>query len=260
MNILSLRKTIVICALLVCIGALGLAYSNEQSSQDNSLFIVTPSWKTFTEEDGSGFYFELMEMIYEPLGISIHYQITPWPRSVAMVSSKQADALLGSYKEQADQFHYPQHAIWYDISAAVCKSEKFEWQGLDSLSNKNVGWIKDYNYDDFINVPMKINNLIDNKQAWTLLELDRIDYYIDSLTDLKLYMKDNNLNPANYKIENVLSKYMYPRFAKTEKGKTYADMFDQRISELQKNGQLKKLYEKWGYPEYYSALIQQKIY
>tara|TARA_R110001592_G_scaffold65156_2_gene200059 strand:+ start:580 stop:1278 length:699 start_codon:yes stop_codon:yes gene_type:complete len=230
-------------------------FSSNQTIKEDSLFIVTPAWKTFTEEDGTGFYFELMKMLYEPIGIKIDYQITPWARSVAMISLKQADALVGSYLEQADLFHYPQQAIWRDISSVVFKPSIFKWKGIDSLQNKNIGWIRGYGYDAYFDVPMNVTKLIDNKQAWKLLELNRIDFYIESLTDLKLYMQENTINSNEYEIENVLSKDMYVRFAKTAQGKKFADIFDQRIVELKQNGQLKELYLKWGYSDNYTAFI-----
>lgn len=102
---------------------------------------------------------------------------------------------------------------------------------------------------------MKVKNLIDNKQAWTLLELERIDFYIDSLTDIKLYIKENDIDLRTFSIENILRKDMYVRFTKTAKGKKLANIFDQRLNELQNNGQLEQLYLKWGYADYYPTYL-----
>lgn len=252
MSLLSLWKKIITFSLLSLMCMPYLVFANEKISED-SLFIVTPAWKTFTENDGTGFYFELMRMIYEPLGIEIRFQITPWARSAAMVSKHQADALLGSYKEEAEQHYYPDNPIWHDISSVVFKRTKFEWNGIKSLQDKNVGWIRAYGYDKYINVTMNISKLINNEQAWKLLELDRIDYYIDSLTDLRLYMKENNVDSKEFRVENIIFKDMFVRFAKTEKGKKFTHIYDKRIVELQKNGELKTLYSKWNYDDYYKA-------
>jgi polar amino acid transport system substrate-binding protein len=256
MKLTYFSNAILSSLLLTIISFSSHTHASAPTNNHNSLFIVTPSWKNFTEEDGSGFYFELLKKIFEPLGVSIQFQITPWPRSVAMVSLNQADALVGSYKEQVEQFHYPQQPIWIDISAVAFKKTQTNWVGSESLKNKNVGWIRGYGYDAYINVDMNISKLIDNKQAWKLLELDRIDFYLDSLTDLKLYMADNNIDRALFQIENILTKSLYVRFGKTEKGKVFAENFDQGILELQNNGQLKALYLKWGYMDYYQAFIQ----
>ncbi len=246
-----------IIAFSFCLSGLStssLASTDVQKSEKDTLFIVTPAWKTFTEENGEGFYFELMKMIYEPMGISIRFQITPWARSVAMVKLKKADALLGSYIENPDQYYFPKEPIWLDISAAVFKRNNISWQSIDSLHDKKVGWIRGYNYDKYLDVSMQIIKLIDNKQAWTLLELNRIDAYIDSLTDLRLYIEEHTIDLAKYELKNILFKNMYARFAKTDKGKKFADIFDQRIPVLHKTGQLKELYLKWGYEAYYQAL------
>jgi polar amino acid transport system substrate-binding protein len=263
---LSSRKKITIILLsayLIVFNACAFSYAAETSNKAKSLsasgstlVIVSPAWKNFTEADGSGFYFELMRLIYEPLDIAIEYKITPWARGLIMLDHQQADAMLGAYLAEPEKYHFPKKPIWLDVSAAVFKRDKFKWRGLASLKNKDVGWIRGYSYDAYIDVEMSKKELIDNRQAWELLRLDRIDFYIDSLTDLTLYMKDQGLSSKRYALETVLVKPMYVKFAHTDKGKRFADIYDQRIVELHQNEQLKQLYIKWAYDtDQYPAFV-----
>jgi polar amino acid transport system substrate-binding protein len=245
----SLTFGLLITSALVCA-------SSDQTSE-TELLIVTPVWKTFTEENGSGFYFDLMRLVYEPEGIAISYQITPWARSAILIQNKQADAMLGSYKQQQEVYLYPTKPIWIDHSAVAFKRDKVKWTGTSSLSGKSVGWIRGYEYDSFLDVNMNIQKLINNQQAWKMLSLDRLDFYIDSITDLQIYLKENQLDEKDYALENILIKNMYIRFARTDKGKRFVDIYDQRIIQLQKSGQLKQLYRKWGYDKYYSDFINE---
>ena len=115
------------------------------------------------------------------------------------------------------------------------------------MTKQNVGWIRGYTYDSYLDVEMNIVKLTDNKQAWELLHLGRIDYYIDSLTDLNLYLKNHQSIKQAFRLEPVLTKKMYIRFAKTAKGKKLADIYDAEIIKLIDKGKLKELYEKWEY-------------
>lgn len=253
MDLLDCCKSICLHILISIYIVLGCGHLTAQESQDNSLFIVTPSWKNFTEKDGSGFYFDLMRLVFEPEGIQISHQITPWARCELLVSSKKADALLGSYKEKMQLYNYPNYAIWIDISSVAFKRGKFEWHGTTSLKDKKVAWIRGYRYDSYLDIRLQIYELSDNSQAWQMLELDRIDFYLDSLTDMKLFIKENAIDHDKYEIQNVITKQLYVRFAKTEKGKRLADIYDKRILRLYENGQLERLYLKWGYKDYFKA-------
>lgn len=251
----SLQKQTFVYLSLVLVGISSLSLASENRPDDSSILIVTPVWENFTETDGKGFYFDLIRMIYEPLGISITHQITPWARSELMVRHRQADALLGSYKIDEKHHHYPSQALWLDISAAAFQADTKQWQGVKSLAKQNVGWIRGYRYDNYLDAEMSIFKLIDNKQAWELLRLGRIDYYVNSLTDLNLYVKNNPSKKQSYRFEPVLTKKMYIRFAKTEKGKKLAALYDTEIVKLINEGALKALYEKWGYGAYYTKFI-----
>lgn len=229
---------------------------NHSKSIDQPLRLVTPIWKNFTQADGSGFYFELMRLIYHPVNISVEYEIMPWARSLLILEQQQADAIVGSYLIDAEKFHFPDNPIWLDVSAVAFKTDKVDWQGVSSMKNKVVAWIRGYSYDDFIDINISTLELIDNKQAWEMLSLDRIDFYMDSITDLKIYLNSNNLSGNDYTIEKVLTKPMYIRFALTEKGKNLAEIYDKRLPDIVANGELKALYQKWGYyPDHYHAFL-----
>jgi len=39
--------------------------------KNKTLYISTPEWKNWTNKEGTGFYFELAKLIYQPLGYKI---------------------------------------------------------------------------------------------------------------------------------------------------------------------------------------------
>lgn len=226
------------------------------NGQPKTIDIVNPVWQNFSEEDGSGFYFDLMRRIYEPLGIAVKIEILPWSRAAILLQQKKADAMLGSYKEQPHLYIYPKQPVWLDISAAAFKRDQHNWQGNNTLNNKRVGWIRGYDYHKHIDFKTHYLEFNQNHQGWNMLAMDRLDFYIDSITDLRLYMQQQSLSTETYAIEPVLVKPMYLRLAKTEKGQQLADLYDQRIFDLVQNRMLEQLYKKWGYEHHYPDFVQ----
>lgn len=239
---------------LLCAATCQLLVADTKKISSPEIHIVTPSWKNFTEENGDGFYFDLVRMVYEPEGISLRYEIIPWARSELMVLNDQADALVGSYREKEEFYLYPTNPIWLDVSTAVFKRGQIEWNGISSLNEKSVGWIRGYRYDNYLDTKMNIQRLNNNKQGWAMLELDRLDVYIDSLTDIHLYMSEHKLDATQFELKNVIVERMYMRFSNTPKGALLARIYDTNILKLDRNGQLYDLYKKWGYAERYSKM------
>jgi hypothetical protein len=66
---------------------------------------------------------------------------------------------------------------------SLVKGTTVSWHGLNSLTQRKVGWIRGYAH---LKVNMDVHRVNDNKQGWAMLELDRLDFYIDSLTDIQL--------------------------------------------------------------------------
>lgn len=226
-------------------------------AQPRSIHIVNPVWLNFAEADGSGFYFDLMRGVYQPLGIAVNIDIIPWSRAALLLQKQKADAMLGSYLESPELYHYPSQPVWLDVSAVAFKYDRFAWRGVQTLKDKQVGWIRGYDYHKYLEPAMHFHEVSKNHQGWNMLARDRLDFYMDSITDLRLYMKQHQLSAETYAIEPVLIKPMYVRLAKTEKGKQLADIYDQRIAELARNGHLEKLYKKWGYEDFYANFIKE---
>lgn len=244
-----LRMALVFATLLI---ATPFFLASAANAKSTTLHIVTPAWKNFTEENGDGFYFDLMRLVYEPQDIAISFDIIPWARSEQLVLKNQADALVGSYREKTDQYHYPKYPMWLDVSAAVFKRDRVKWRGSDSLANKKVGWIRGYRYDNYLGSELDIVRVNKNTQGWAMLRVDRIDFYIDSLTDIDIFMEEQDFSKDEFSVEAVIVEAMFVRFPKTGKGQRLADLYDRKIVTLIENGKLEALFNKWGYEDYFT--------
>ena len=216
------------------------------------IFIVTESWEDLTNKDGTGLYFDLARMIYEPAGISVKIKIYPYKRSSRMVEKKRADIWLGSYLDEEDYAIYPKYYFDHDIVTAMFKKEKFpNFDGVNSLKDENVCWMRGYDYDEYITVPIKKNERNDRKSILDSLEKDRFDIFLDAKFDMSDAIERFNFDTTEYGFYEILRFKLYPAFRNDERGKRLKDIWDRNFKAVLDDGSLKKLYIKHKLEEYY---------
>ena len=97
-------------------------YQHSVHGKENKILtlnIVTPEWTDVTNKDGTGLYFELLHLVYDPAGIQVKCKFVPWARAVEYIDLKLGDAMLGSYNS-VDAF-FPKFPLDTEYTAVVYK-------------------------------------------------------------------------------------------------------------------------------------------
>ncbi len=244
--IFGLGQILILFSISTCVA---FAEENKISTID----IVTPAWEGITNKDGTGLYFELLQMVYEPVGIVVKIEFVPWARAVKRVDLKSSDAMLGSYNT-VDAF-FPKYPLDTEYTAVVYKTDSVEkWNGVTTIENKDVVWVRGYNYHKYLPVKVNYHEVSKSEQGWKMLALDRVGFFMNSLNAINRYVNRNKIDLADFQIKVVMVKNLFVRFAKTEKSKKLIEIYDSRMDELIKTDSLRKLYEKWNafYPDFQS--------
>ena len=182
--------------------------------------VVSESWPSLTNKDGSGLYFDIVRMVYEPLNIKVKIKIYPYARASMMVDKKLADVWLGSYLDEEDYAIYPKYSFDQDVVTAMYKKEKFpSFKGLEDLRNKNVCWVRGYGYDKYIEVPMLKNERNDRKSILHSLQKDRFDFFLDDKYDMQEAITRLKFDTSGYSFVELLKFNLYPAFRDDAKGK-----------------------------------------
>ena len=222
------------------------------ASTPKEIFIVSESWEELTNKDGSGLYFDLARMIYEPAGISVTIKIYPYSRSSMMVEKKKADVWLGSYIDEEEYAIYPQYYFDHDIVTAMYKKKKFpNFDGLKSLRDRDVCWIRGYEYDEYIDITIKKHERNDRKSILESLKKDRFDVFLDAKFDMSDAIERFKFDTSEYAFYEILKFKLYPAFRDDERGKILRDIWDKNFKIILDDGSLKKLYIKHELEEFY---------
>ena len=211
-----------------------------------SIHVATDVWDRYTHADGSGLYFDILRLVYEPQGIDVKYTITPYKRSVLLVTSKQLDAWVASYKGEETDVIYPEIILGYDEVVALFKKTTFpNWEGEASLKNRTLAWIRGYGYENYLKVDTQWRELNEREQVIPMLERDRVDAFLDHIEDVQaLVDRSPRIERNTYRTGLVFRLDLYMGFANTPKGQALADLWDERMQQIIASGELKSLWEK----------------
>jgi len=213
---------------------------------------ASEEWEKGTNADGSGFYWELLDLIYGAKGIKVDKNVMPYERAVNMVKAGKADLWVGSYANEEEFPIYPQYPMDADIVAAVYKKDKIDLsKGQEALKDKKVGWIRGYSYDSYLDVPVKVTKLDGRASGIKMVIADRLDAFLDAKHDIELELQKGEIDRSGIDVKEILQLKLYMAFANNDKGRELAQIWDSRLKELHDSGELKKFYDKYGYARYY---------
>ena len=242
------NKTRFVHVLMTCWVMLLCCFGLANAEEVSDISVASEEWEGATHPDGSGLYWDIIRLVYEPVGIKVNYSISSYARSVALVKQKRADAWVGSYLDEEEGVIYPKsHFDADDVSALFIKKSDQPWQGEASLEGKDVAWIKGYELHEYLDAKFNKRELINRDAVLQLLDLGRLDYYIDARPEIQTHFGATLETDTRFAVETIKKLNLYLGFANTAKGRKLADIFDERLPKLIESGELKALFDKWEF-------------
>lgn len=238
-------------------------YSNAFCAEaEKKITVVSPSWDKYTHENGSGLYFELLQIIYEPYGFKVQSRIVPWARCKAMIQEGKADCMPAAYlTPDDDRWTYPNYPLDVDYTGVVFLPETIAtWNGPATLSGHTIVWPRGYNFQNYIDIDFKWTEIDSEQQGWEMVQAGRVDFYMDILPEIYSYMDNNNIYSESLQVETVFFIKTYMRFGTGDRSKELREMYDKGIQQLLESGELEHLYKKWSavFPEFAFKNIEQE--
>ncbi len=230
-------------------------FSSALAENIDSISVVGEEWPHTTNSDGTGAYWEILKLVYEPVGIKVNTLIMPWKRAKEEVRMKRVDALVGDYYEaNSSDYFYPKWHITveYPVVAIFKKGRIKNWEsvGLKSLEDKRVTWIRGYDFDTVFlkGIDVLKQEVTNDMQGMQLIASGRQEVYLDYEPHVRHVAKKLNINlDIDYEIKTAKpGSKLYVTFRKTEQSKELVSIFDNRMTQLANSGKIEKIYVKWG--------------
>ena len=239
-------RTVLLAILLCCAhGALAA------EGVPKHVHLVSEEWLDYTNADGTGVAWDVLRKVFEPAGVKVVAKSAPYSRAVGLVKRGEADAWVGSYKDENDDNLYPRWHFDMDHIYALGLASK-PVPTLETVGQYRLAWVRGYDYGSYLPNVKESREIQRREGILPMLEHDRVDFYIDALTEVD-YVLGQTSQPERFRRTHVAELPLYLAFARNEHGKALRELFDRRMAELVRSGELKPIFEHWKQPYPFTA-------
>lgn len=208
--------------------------------------LVSEEWLDYTNADGTGMAWDVLRKVFEPAGVKVVLQSAPYSRAVGLVKRGEADAWVASYKEENEENLYPRwHFDMDHIYALGLASQPVPT--LENIGKYRLAWVRGYDYQNYLPHVGNFREIQRREGILPMLEHDRVDFYIDALTEVD-YVLEQSGEPARFRRTHIAELPLYLAFTHSEHGKALRDLFDRRMEQLVRSGELRPIFERWKQP------------
>lgn len=207
--------------------------------------VATEEYFNATLPGEKGAYFDILRAVFDPEGIRITSTIVPYERAVKEVEDDKADFWIASYIDEVEWAIYPKTPHGADKVVAVSPKDSpasADWKGLESLKDRQLLWIRGYEYDSYIDFPVNFREIDSMEVALRLLDRQRADYFLDNGEDILDFMKENSIDPAGYVFHDVLTLKLYFGFKDSPRARQIIEIIDARLPGLIASGKIKEIF------------------
>lgn len=211
---------------------------------------VGPSWKSFTNEDGTGLYHEILNKVFALYHITVQRQYVPSERGLQLIANGEAD-----FQTCYDSIPLPYvlaKVPMYENAYYVFfnKQRIGAWQGNDSLRGRKIVCRIGYYSENNFKVPVLLHKVKTGTAALAMVLLGRMDFYVD---DLKLIQEsiaksEIKFDHDAYATEKIGSRAYFPVFAETKRSAKVMELYEAGMRRLHETNELEAIYRKWGHP------------
>ncbi|BCX70737.1 substrate-binding periplasmic protein [Pseudomonas izuensis] len=223
-----------------------LVHAGETATTPSVIHLASEEWEDYTAADGHGLGWDVLRQVFEPAGVKIDIRTEPYLRAMGLAQRGEVDACVGSYRGESDELLYPHWNFDTDhIYALGLASSPVPTP--ETLGNYRLAWVRGYDYQDYLPNIRHYDEVIRRTSIVSMLTYKRADFYIDALTEVD-YVLNRARDPSQFRRTHVAELPLYLCFAKTPEARTLMALFDRRMEELVKNGELKPIFERWKQP------------
>lgn len=237
-------------ALAVASLVLGPATAAAADTSDiDTIHVASPAWGWLTEESGSGLYWALLRAVYNPAGIDLAIHTRPYSRAVEAVLAGKYDAWPASYPNEHSEAVYPDwHMDAEPVYAAYNPETIPTWQQEASLKGRKVAWVRDYNYQKYLDVPVDPFRQSERQAALKQVAQGRVAAFLDARSTLEQTLADTDV-ADQLELGWVRAIKLYMAYSPTERGGRLAAIWDRRFPKLLASGKVADLYDNWDWPD-----------
>jgi len=229
------------------LGALGCSCAHAEPAAPQEIRLASEVWQGHSHADGSGLAWDILRQVFEPEGIELVIQSVPYTRSIGLVQRGEADAWVGSYRNEVDEgVFYPRwHYDADQISALGLIG--LPAPSLATLGEFRLVWMRGYAYQRYLPNLKHYREIQRRSGILPMLDYGHADFYIDAQTEVDEVL-EGAADRARYRVTPLTRLPLYLGFADNPRGRALAQLYDRRMAELVELHSLRPLFGRWRQP------------
>lgn len=231
--------------LLLGVWAWGVVQAAEPMPVPPQILLASEEWGDYTGADGKGLAWDVLREIFEP-SVKLQIRSVPYTRSVGLVEKGEADAWVGSYNKEVDDALYPRWHFDTDHIYALGLATNAA-PTAETIGQYRLAWVRGYKYEDYLPNVKHFSEVQRRNGILSMLLHSRADFYIDALAEIDYVLRMAD-DPAVFKRTHLAELPLYLGFANNDRGRALLAMYDRRLDELVKTGQLRAIFARWKQP------------
>lgn len=214
--------------------------------RSETLVLAADTWDGYTNPDGTGYYYEIADKVFKPLGYTLERKNLPYSRVIHMIKSGTVDVALGIYPADLPPEYVASKIIVEQdaVDVAILPARFPDWQGLASLQGKSVVARIDYGYDRLLGPGVNYAEKPSLSGMLQMLMTGRVDAVADYEADIHAAEKESNLKPTYVIKKGVMKNPICFGFGLSAKAQKARAEFETRMAEMIASGELKTMYLK----------------
>jgi len=194
----------------------------------------------------TGLVTEILKAVYEPTGIEFLHKELPYVRAMEEVRTGEIHCTLAA----KDSHKLPQGdytLAYYDLAAAYLRKTGFD--NVQSLAGKRVAYLHGFELKRFLPVKFTPQQIYDLSSGFHMLDRKHVAYLLGDNSLLLSAMRDSQLPTSDFMFTDIKSFEIRPVFAPTKEGKRFRNIYNRRMKEMLKSGELTDLMRANGLDE-----------
>lgn len=224
----------------------GIAWAGEPTALPQEVRLASEIWPDYTDVEGRGMAWDVLRKVFEPAGVKVLAISVPYSRAVGLVKRAEADAWVGSYEQESNDYLYPRNAFDQDHIYALGLAS-LPVPSAATIGRYKLSWVRGYEYQRYLTDVKEFREVQRRDGILPMLELKRVDFYIDAQTEVD-YVYNQARDKARFRRTHIAELPLYLAFARTEQACALRALFDRRMDELIASGELREIFERWQQP------------
>ncbi len=208
-----------------------------------------------------GFLVEIARRALNREDRTVRYRVLPWTRALQETQEARLDAAIGVVSGNYRDLILNRVSLGKDQTVVVTRREQaFEYRGVDSLRELLLGVVADYTYDANGPIDQYVWGNDSQSQVIVLHRENALELLMGMLHQRRIDGFLENRHVAAYTASrmNLAQHFRYAEigggddiyfaFTRNVRGLRLADEFDEALLEMDRNGEIRAIMEKYGLP------------